>query len=83
MLSPAGENPTMQALFSKIAQDAKAAGNEFAEKNICCAIGGFPSWDFHSNVYGLCGTKVSIYSEMLTVWTVASEILVNYENSVL
>ncbi len=61
---------------------AIADTGKLLEKDICYVVGGFPSGDFHSNVYELCDRKVCIYPEMLTVWTVASEILVNYENEI-
>jgi rRNA small subunit pseudouridine methyltransferase Nep1 len=50
------------------------------KKNIVCIIGGFPSGSFHADIGTIATDIVSIYSEMLPVWTVTSEILVNYEN---
>jgi len=50
------------------------------KKNILCIIGGFPSGSFHADIGTIATDIVSIYSEMLPVWTVTSEILVNYEN---
>ncbi|MGC8505306.1 MAG: 16S rRNA methyltransferase [Thermoplasmata archaeon] len=41
-------------------------------------IGGFSEGDFRSRINDL-GMKVSIYPDELTIWTVASEIIVNYE----
>jgi rRNA small subunit pseudouridine methyltransferase Nep1 len=53
---------------------------EHRKKNIVCIIGGFPSGSFHSDISTIATDIVSLYSEMLPVWTVTSEILVNYEN---
>jgi|WetSurMetagenome_2_1015567.scaffolds.fasta_scaffold204773_2 rRNA small subunit pseudouridine methyltransferase Nep1 len=47
-----------------------------------CIIGGFPKGDFKSDLY-VVDEIISISEEHLTVWTVTSEVLVNYENSVL
>jgi len=55
--------------------------NHFArqnEKNTACIIGGFPDGDFTSPVYELAHEKLSISPHLLKVWTVASEVLVNY-----
>ncbi|WP_369425714.1 16S rRNA methyltransferase [Methanothrix sp.] len=46
-------------------------------------LGGFPKGDFISDVRSQADDTISIYGESLPVWTVASEILVNYENHVL
>ncbi len=43
-------------------------------------IGGFPSGQLHADLSGVITEKISLYSEMLPAWTVASEILVNYGN---
>ena len=50
-------------------------------KNIVCIIGGFPSGEFHTDLTPLTTDTVSLFSEMLPVWTVTREILVNYENA--
>ena len=50
------------------------------EKNIACIIGGFPSGTFHCDIGSIADEIISIHPEMLVSWTVASEILVNYEN---
>jgi rRNA pseudouridine-1189 N-methylase Emg1 (Nep1/Mra1 family) len=49
-------------------------------KNIVCLIGGFPSGSFHTDITTIATDILSLYPEMLPVWTVTSEILVNYEN---
>ncbi|MCQ8903071.1 MAG: hypothetical protein NQU42_03100 [Methanothrix sp.] len=46
-------------------------------------LGGFPKGEFLSDVRSEADDTISIYEESLPVWTVASEILVNYENHVL
>lgn len=48
--------------------------------NILCIIGGFPSGSFHMDLDTITTERLSLYPEMLPAWTVASEILVNYEN---
>jgi len=48
--------------------------------HILCVIGGFPSGSFHADMSNLTTECLSLYPEMLPAWTVASEILVNYEN---
>lgn len=54
--------------------------NKHAKENIVCVIGGFPSGSFHADIKTIATDIVSLYPEMLPVWTVTSEILVNYEN---
>jgi rRNA small subunit pseudouridine methyltransferase Nep1 len=51
-----------------------------SKKNIVCIIGGFPSGSFHTDITTIATDIISLYPEMLPVWTVTSEILVNYEN---
>ena len=56
---------------------------ELAKKNknnIVCIIGGFPSGAFHVDINTIATEIISLYPEMLPVWTVTSEILINYEN---
>jgi rRNA small subunit pseudouridine methyltransferase Nep1 len=43
-------------------------------------IGGFPSGQFHNDINTIANEVISLYSEMLPAWTVASELLVNYGN---
>ena len=50
------------------------------KKDIVCIIGGFPSGEFHADIKNIASECVSLYPEMLPAWTVASEVLVNYEN---
>ena len=47
--------------------------------HLVCIIGGFPSGTFQTDITTITHNVLSIYKEMLTVWTVAGEILVNYE----
>jgi rRNA small subunit pseudouridine methyltransferase Nep1 len=49
--------------------------------DILCVIGGFSRGDFKSDVYSVADEIISIFEEPLTVWTVASELIVNYENA--
>jgi len=51
-----------------------------SKKDIICIIGGFPSGSFHTDIKTIATEILSLYPEMLPVWTVTSEILVNYEN---
>ncbi len=48
--------------------------------HLLCIIGGFPSGTFHADIASLAKEALSLYPEMLPAWTVASELLVNYEN---
>jgi rRNA small subunit pseudouridine methyltransferase Nep1 len=48
--------------------------------HLLCVIGGFPSGQLHTDLTMITTEKISVYKEMLPVWTVASEILVNYGN---
>jgi rRNA small subunit pseudouridine methyltransferase Nep1 len=52
-----------------------------AQDDLLCVIGGFSMGDFNSDVRGEADSVISIYEESLTVWTVASELIVNYENA--
>jgi rRNA small subunit pseudouridine methyltransferase Nep1 len=49
--------------------------------DLLCVIGGFSKGDFRSDVYSGADEVISIFEEPLTVWTVASELIVNYENA--
>lgn len=51
------------------------------KEDLLCVIGGFSKGDFRSDVYSGADEVISIYEEPLTVWTVASELIVNYENA--
>ncbi len=50
--------------------------------NPLCVVGGFSRGDFRSDVYSHADDIVSIFDEPLTAWTVASELVVNYENAI-
>ncbi len=50
------------------------------KENILCIIGGFPKGNFNNDVTELSDEIISIYPEMVPAWTVASEVVVNYEN---
>jgi rRNA small subunit pseudouridine methyltransferase Nep1 len=65
--SPEGKPTELRSYF-----EGQKAGN------ITCIIGGFPDGDFTSPVYELADEKLSISAHLLKVWTVASEVLVNY-----
>ncbi|MDM7912635.1 MAG: hypothetical protein QUS09_06005 [Methanotrichaceae archaeon] len=49
--------------------------------DLLCVIGGFSRGDFRSDVYSEADEVISIFEEPLTVWTVESELIVNYENA--
>jgi rRNA small subunit pseudouridine methyltransferase Nep1 len=51
------------------------------KKDLLCIIGGFSRGDFRSDVYSGADEVISIFEEPLTVWTVESELIVNYENT--
>ncbi len=51
------------------------------KKDLLCVIGGFSRGDFRSDVYSGADEVISIFEEPLTVWTVTSELIVNYENA--
>jgi rRNA small subunit pseudouridine methyltransferase Nep1 len=77
-----GTNPDVVVAFSKTGAPTKLQEyfKKHSEKNIICIIGGFPSGSFHADVAMIATDTISLYPEMLPVWTVTSEILVNYEN---
>jgi rRNA small subunit pseudouridine methyltransferase Nep1 len=50
------------------------------KRDLLCVVGGFPSGSFHTDLTAVTTECLSLYREMLPAWTVASEILVNYEN---
>jgi rRNA small subunit pseudouridine methyltransferase Nep1 len=50
------------------------------KRHILCVIGGFPSGSFHSDIDAITTERLSLFPEMIPAWTVANEILVNYEN---
>jgi rRNA small subunit pseudouridine methyltransferase Nep1 len=50
-------------------------------KDLLCVIGGFSRGDFRSDVLSAADRVISIYEQPLTAWTVASEVIVNYENA--
>jgi rRNA small subunit pseudouridine methyltransferase Nep1 len=68
-LSPDGETADLVPLFREI------------KKPIACMVGGFPEGDFSSPAKELADKVVSISPHLLKVWTVASIILVSYEES--
>jgi len=68
-LSPDGEMVDLIPLFSEV------------ERPVACIIGGFPEGDFSSPAAQLSDMVVSISSHLLKVWTVASNILVCYQES--
>jgi rRNA small subunit pseudouridine methyltransferase Nep1 len=50
------------------------------KRHLLCVVGGFPSGSFQTDLTALTTECLSLYPDMLPAWTVASEILVNYEN---
>jgi len=50
------------------------------EEDSICIIGGFPSGDFLTDIYGMVDEKICIYDAMLPAWIVAMEAIVAYEN---
>jgi rRNA pseudouridine-1189 N-methylase Emg1 (Nep1/Mra1 family) len=50
------------------------------KRHVLCIIGGFPSGMFHTDLKTIPTDVFSLYPDTLPVWTVASEILVNYGN---
>lgn len=52
------------------------------DDDLLCVIGGFSRGDFRSDVYSHADEIISVFDEPLTAWTVASELIVNYENAV-
>jgi len=69
VLSEEGERVRLDRYFS------------LQQEEILCVIGGFSKGDFQSNLGQKADQVISIYEESLTVWSVASELIVNYENS--
>jgi len=67
VLSPRGRAVDLRRYFSRM-----------RARDVACIIGGFPDGDFTSPVYDLADEAVSISPHVLKVWTVASEILVNF-----
>ncbi len=49
-------------------------------KDLLCIIGGFPHGDFHCDIKKYVDETIAIYDKPLSAWTVANEVLVNYEN---
>jgi len=52
------------------------------EEDLLCLIGGFSKGEFTSDVLSRADEVVSIHEGSLPVWTVASELLVNYGNAI-
>jgi rRNA small subunit pseudouridine methyltransferase Nep1 len=67
VLSPRGRAVELRKYFSRM-----------RTRDVACIIGGFPDGDFTSPVYDLADEVLSISPHVLKVWTVASEILVNF-----
>jgi rRNA small subunit pseudouridine methyltransferase Nep1 len=71
-LSSEGTPVVLQQYFSTLKKQKK--------QHLLCIVGGFPSGQFHADIKTIANEIISLYSEMLPAWTVASEILVNYGN---
>lgn len=65
ILSPKGERKKLDEIVDKV-------------EDYLVVIGGFSEGDFRSDVYSL-GESYSIFEEELTIWSVASEIIAEYE----
>lgn len=52
------------------------------KRDLLCVLGGFSRGDFRSDLLSAADEVISVYDKPLTVWTVASEIIVNYENAI-
>jgi rRNA small subunit pseudouridine methyltransferase Nep1 len=72
VFSPTGKNVKLREYFKGVDEQVE----------LLCVIGGFPDGDFLSDVYKGADDVISISPHMLTVWTVLSELLVNYENAI-
>ncbi len=70
--SSEGKRVNLPTFFTDIQKKKK--------ENILCIIGGFPKGDFHNEMADFSDDIISIYPEMVPAWTVASEVVVNYEN---
>lgn len=68
-------------IFSPIGNEAKLAELFNGPGDYTAIIGGFSEGDFISDVYSL-GDAYSIFKEELTIWSVASEVITQYERSV-
>ena len=75
-------NPDIVVACSKTGTPTKLQDflKKHSKRHIVCIIGGFPSGPFHTDIKTITTDIISLYPEMLPVWTVTSEILVNYEN---
>jgi rRNA small subunit pseudouridine methyltransferase Nep1 len=65
----------LPAYFTKIKQSGK--------DHIAFIIGGFPHGDFHTDLNTIADDHIAVYHESLVTWTVASELIINYENTFL
>ena len=66
ILAPKGKREKISSVLQK------------GELNQTVIIGGFSEGDFRSDVYAL-GEALSIYDEELTIWSVAMEVIAQYE----
>ncbi len=66
ILSPTGQSITVKKIFKD------------ATQNQTIIMGGFSEGDYRTDVYSLADA-FSIFDEELTIWTVASEIIAQYE----
>lgn len=69
--SPYGKQRSLSRYFESLKGECE---------DVLCLIGGFPEGDFHFDESKIVDDVVSIYDKELVAWTVASEVLVNYEN---
>ncbi len=66
VLSPTGERTEIRSIF------------EDGQADQTVIMGGFSEGDYRSDIYSL-GSAFSIFDEELTIWTVASELIAQYE----
>jgi|YNPBryantNP2012_1023418.scaffolds.fasta_scaffold03825_2 rRNA small subunit pseudouridine methyltransferase Nep1 len=74
VFSTKGENVTLSRYLASLKKKKTM--------DILCVIGGFPRGELHSNLSDINQDVdvISIYPEMIPAWSVAMEIIVNYEN---
>ncbi len=68
-LSPSGEPADLLTLFGEV------------KAPVACILGGFPEGDYASPAVELSDRAVSISPHLLKVWTVASHVLVSYNQA--
>jgi len=72
VFSKQGTSISLPRYFAEMKQQKK--------RHLLCVVGGFPSGAFQTDLTTIATERLSVYPDVLPAWTVASEILVNYEN---